>query len=124
MKPEDDFEQRVRKALDDSVAGLDGETRSRLSAIRHKALAQRRSRMAWWQGFNAWVPATAIAVAAVFAVTMLIDNAPPGSNGQLALEDGEIVLELVLGEDLPSEPDFYVWLEEILLEQEASDHAT
>lgn len=123
MKPDEEFERRVRKALDDSVAGLDGETRSRLSAIRHQALAQHRPRAAWWREFNVWVPATALAAAAVFAVTLLIDNTPPAINGQLALEDGEFVLELVLGEDLPADPDFYVWLEEVL-EQEEVDHAS
>lgn len=121
MSHDEELEQRIRKSLDRSIAGLDGETRSRLTAIRHRALAQRPT--AWWQRTGVWAPATAFAAAALFAATMLIDIPPPGDS-PLAMEDTDIALELLLGEDNPSDPDFYVWLEEMLLEQEAQDHAT
>ncbi len=63
-----EFEDRLRAALDESVAHLDGRVRSRLTQARHAALdeMQRRSRRAaWWRPA---VPVAAFGAAAVIAI--------------------------------------------------------
>ncbi|MFH0933798.1 MAG: hypothetical protein V1879_01190 [Pseudomonadota bacterium] len=123
---ESEFEQRVRTTLDASVSGLDAETRSRLSAIRHEAVGSRKSRPFLGLGFDLRIPATVLAACAVLAVVLLVNPAPREGNELIALEDAEVALELLLGEgmqEVPGDPDFYVWVDEILLEQEESEHA-
>jgi len=121
-----EFEQRVRTTLDSSVSGLDAETRSRLSAIRHQAVGRRKSRPFLGLGFDLRIPATVLAACAVLAVLLLVNPAPRGGGELIAQEDAELALELFLGEgiqEVPGDPDFYVWMDEILLEQEESEHA-
>ena len=123
---EKEFEQRVRTTLDSSVSGLDAETRSRLSAIRHEAVDRRNHKPFHWLGFDFRIPATVLAACAVLAVVLLVNPAPRGGSELIALEDAEVALELFLGEgiqEVPGDPDFYVWVDEILLEQEESEHA-
>ncbi|MBU0622098.1 MAG: hypothetical protein KJ795_09640 [Gammaproteobacteria bacterium] len=123
---ESEFEQRVRTTLDSSVSGLDAETRSRLSAIRHEAVERGKSKPFLWLGFDFRIPATVLAVCAALAVALLMSPAPREGNELIALEDAEVALELILGEgiqEVPGDPDFYVWVDEILLEQEEPEHA-
>jgi len=102
-----DFEKRTQEVLEDSVARLDGHTRSRLTQARHAALAQleQPARYRW----RSYVPAGAAAAVAVLAVVMWSDPStqPPANPG----ED----LELLADSDAPDFVDdgddleFYEW---------------
>lgn len=124
MKPDDDaFEQRVRATLDNSVTGLDADTRRRLSNIRREAL-ERKPFLSRWAGFGHWVPATAFAAAAVLVVALLIRPSPQQGPELLAAADTEIVLELLTNDDVSGDPDFYVWLDVALLDEETPSDAS
>jgi negative regulator of sigma E activity len=112
-----EFEQRVRAALEDSAAGLDGRTRSRLTQARHAALDQlsaRAARPAW----RSWAPAGAAAMA-VLATLLFVGqrggDAPLGNPaGGGAIDDLELLADadaLELTAELDSELDyeFYEW---------------
>lgn len=129
MKSKDEaFEQRVRTTLDTSVTGLDAETRSRLSAIRRKSLGH-KPLLSRWLPFENWIPATALAVCAVLAVILIVSPSYQEAPDQLALQDTDepiSMLELLLSEDDQGEigdPDFYVWLDAMLLEDEVPKNA-
>lgn len=119
MKSDDEqhFEQRARKALDASVQGLDAATRSRLSAARYAALepaARPRSRQ--WLGFTATAFAASLVLALVIAVK-------PGSDSPHSPIDTELAMEIALDDETSDDPDFYVWMDAVLLEEEGADHA-
>ena len=63
-----EFEDRSREILEESTARLDGRTLSRLTQARHAALA--RSIQAGRPGWRRWMPAGAVAAAAVLAVML------------------------------------------------------
>ena len=112
-KQDEELLRRIRRELDQSVASLDGETRSRLSSARSKALAsgQGRRRSAWW-------PAGGLALASLLVLAVMVTRLQPtGPDGELRVEllEDDQDLELVttiehleLLEDL----EFYYWLEE------------
>lgn len=123
---ESEFEQRVRTTLDDSVSGLDAETRSRLAAIRHEAFSRSAPKPFLWLGVDFRIPATVLAACAVLAVVVFMNPAPREGGEQIVLEETEMALELFLGEgmqEVPDDPDFYVWMDEILQAQEEPEHA-
>lgn len=103
-----DFEKRSQEILEDSVARLDGRTRSRLTQARHAALAQleRPAARQWWR---AYVPAGAAAAAAVLAVVLYAGRgAVPVP---LAVDDNEILAD-VEAPDFTEDSDdveFYEW---------------
>ena len=106
-----DFERRTKRVFDDSVAGLDAATRSRLTQARYRALEERRAvsaRSSRWLLPTGSIAATALVVS--LAVWL---GAPPADTvQQTALGD----LEILLGEEdlemLDEELEFYGWLEE------------
>jgi hypothetical protein len=118
MKPDDEhFEQRARMALDTSVERLDAATRNRLSAGRNAALQPTpppHSRH--WFGFAATAFAASLVLALVIAVK-------PGADRPHDLTDAEIALELALDDEASDDPDFYVWMDAVLLDEEGADHA-
>lgn len=121
-----ELEQRVRATLDDSVTHLDAATRARLSSMRAAAL-ERKPLLPRWLSPNGWMPATALAAGIVFAVVIVFAPSVNESPGQLAMQDTDLALELLLNEDSQDEsgdPDFYVWLDAVLLEEEESGNAT
>ncbi len=123
MKSDEDiFEQKVRTALDDSVSSLDAETRRRLTVIRREAF-ERKPFFSRWPGFGQWVPATALAGVAVMVVALLISPAQEGPD-LLAQADTDIALELLTDDDITGDPDFYVWLDAMFLEEEMSSNAS
>jgi hypothetical protein len=106
--------ERARDLFDESVAGLDAETRSRLNRSRQRALAEiGRGRPAWIR----WSPAFGATAAAVIAVVLITATPPmdlaeaPSSASDLDLLLDEESLEML--EDL----EFYSWIE---LEEHAS----
>jgi hypothetical protein len=111
-KESGDFERRTKRVFDDSVAGLDAATRSRLTQARHRALEEATSRRdRGWR--SALVPAGTVAATALVA-WLVVWQSPPGSDAVPA--ESLTDLELLLGEEdlemLDEELEFYGWLEE------------
>jgi len=102
-----DFEKRTQEVLEESVARLDGRTRSRLTQARHAALAQlEQPARHWWRSY---VPAGAAAAVAVLAVVMWSNPADspaasPGEDMEL-LADSDAPDFVDEGDDL----EFYEW---------------
>jgi hypothetical protein len=112
-REQSELERRAKEAFDESVAGIDAATRSRLTQARYRALQEleRGTRPIWVRSL---APAGALAAVALAAVVLLW-RAEPGADGGLQtapLAD----LELLLGEEelemLDEEIEFYAWLEE------------
>lgn len=100
--------ERAKEMFDESVAGLDAETCSRLNRGRQRALAEiGRGRPSWVQ----WTPAFGAAAAAVVAVLMFTGNPTlEGVESPASASDLEILLDeesLEMLEDL----EFYSWIE-------------
>jgi hypothetical protein len=102
------FTQKAKSLFDESVAGLDGETRSRLNHGRQRALAElEKQRPAWMQ----WAPAAGVTAAAVLALVIWTGNpvieevTPPA----MAVD-----IEILLDEDgleMLEELEFYSWID-------------
>lgn len=124
-KQDQEFEQRARTALDSSVTALDADTRRRLAAGRARALEQ-KSFLARWLPSGNWMPATALAVCAVLAVTLFVANRRSDMPVQVAQTDSEFALELLLSEDdsadTVSDPDFFVVMD-AMMDEEDKQHA-
>jgi len=108
----EDFEKRSKALFDDSVAGLNGNIRSRLTQARHRALAQMPSSgVGTTRRF--WLPAAGIGAAALLAALVIAPR--PGANRALpeslaAADDMALLLttdELEMIEDM----EFYAWLD-------------
>jgi hypothetical protein len=105
-----DFERRSREAFEESVASLDGATRSRLARARELALAE--VRRGYRPRLSTWVPVGAAAAAAVMAVVLWsgAESGPESAEPALAaLDEFEIV---AAGDDLDmmdEDPAFYAW---------------
>ena len=110
----DRFEQRTKRAFDDSVAALDAATLSRLTQARYRALEELKpARRRGWQ----WslVPAGTLAATALVA-WLTVWQAPPATEDSGLQAESLSDLELLLAEEdlemLDEELDFYGWLEE------------
>ena len=90
---EDAFVERAKQRFDESVANLDGETRSRLNRGRQAALAGITSSGRAW---TEWAPAAGIAAAAVVAVVMWTGNPPLD---ELTPSSANADIEILLTED-------------------------
>ena len=103
------FERKTKRVFDESVAGLDAATRSRLTQARYRALEERRPKRSRGWGFTL-VPAGTLAATALLAWFMLPQG--PVDLQVTSVDDLEILLAEedleMLGEDL----EFYGWLEE------------
>ena len=103
------FERKTKQVFDESVAGLDAATRSRLTQARYRALEERKSTRSRRWGFTL-VPAGTLAATALLAWFML--PLGPVDLQVTSVDDLEILLAEedleMLGEDL----EFYGWLEE------------
>ena len=113
MKEADDtrgIEARARQLFDGSVGRLDGATRSRLTRARYAALAElERPRLR----VGSWLPAGAIAAAAMLAVMLWTQQGPTGSAVPvLAAAPADDFELLTLGDDLDmldEDVEFYAW---------------
>ena len=111
------FERRARELLGSSAESLDGRTRSRLTAARFAALGELDKRPAFplFRVPGRWLPAGALAAAAVLALAVLIarPSGPPGA--ALAevspVEDAEILAANDEPELYADDADFYEWAE-------------
>ena len=107
-----DFEKRSQEVLEESVARLDGRTRSRLTQARHAALAQlERPARQWWRSY---VPAGA-AAAAVLAVMLYVQPGsvvdPHGVRNPSSVEDMDILADAEAPDFTEDTDDveFYEW---------------
>jgi negative regulator of sigma E activity len=107
-----DFEKRSKEVLEESVARLDGRTRSRLTQARHAALAQLdQPARQWWRSY---VPAGAAAAAAVLAVMLYVQ---PGAviEPRLAAAPSSDDMDILADAEAPDftedtdEVEFYEW---------------
>ena len=113
VKKDRDFEERTKLLFDRSVAALDGQTRSKLTQARYRALDElaERARPAW---SRSWLPAGAAAAVALLSLMLWQGQMAPLTEGGFdvtAVAD----LDILLGEeelDMIEELEFYAWLEE------------
>lgn len=133
-----EFEARVKSNLDESVRAIDRETQAALASMRQKALEEQdksklniisriwRSVHKSSQNASTWLPASAFALCALFTVLWIynpnsIDEpthfVATQQNNPYARDEQITMLELLTTpEDMETatDPDFYVWVEEIL----------
>lgn len=110
----EEFAQHARALLQDSVANLDGATRSRLTQARHAALGQARRARPLLQ-WRRWLPAGAVAGAAL-AVLIVVGQQSAGPELQAgargAADDMELLADadgLALAQESELDYDFYEW---------------
>jgi hypothetical protein len=123
MTADNDFEQRARLTLEESVTRLDGATRSRLTQARYRALEQLDTSAArvggWWRlTGRSSVLAPVGAMAAVVALTTVLwvgrpGVSLPGETGAVAAGAPEDMELLADGDALAAmseeDPEFYEW---------------
>jgi hypothetical protein len=109
------FAEKAKQLFNESVDGLDAQTRSRLNRGRQAALGELATGKPVWVQ---WAPAAGIAAAAVFAVVLWTGNQPVDELTPLGTAaDFEILLtedSFEMLEDL----EFYSWIE---LDEEAGE---
>jgi len=115
---------KIKDGLDASVLNLDQETQHRLASMRASALKKQPTRT--WLDFKAWGSASAFALTALLAILFVSppkyinDTLPPlaiQQNISHAQPEQLTMLELLTNaEDMETatDPDFYVWIDEIL----------
>ncbi len=117
-----DFENRIKASLDESVKTIDADTRKRLADIRRQSLQADTQPVAparWLTlsfMYQPWLTMLATFIVVFMVALMLFspNNAPTNQQDHLAVlealnntEDLEII----------SDPDFYLWADEVLLEE-------
>ena len=109
------LEERSRELLTASAAALSGRVQSRLTAARFAATAevQQRAGAPRFRTPGAWLPAGALAAAALLAVAVWIAQPSGNSNGAFAdaspVEDAEMLASNDGPELYAEDPDFYEW---------------
>ena len=129
MNTNDDFERKVKTSLDADVKGLDADTRQQLAVARRTALSQpnkqswrdSRFKSSWLT--NVGLPAGSLALCSLLAVFILVNPKPNIAPANVAispaiqLNDQVAALELldnVDDIDTATDPDFYLWADEVL----------
>lgn len=105
---DDAFVDRAKQHFDESVANLDGETRSRLNRGRQAALAEIATGGRAWLD---WAPAAGVAAAAVIAVVVWTGSPP---TDQLTPSSASTDIEILLTEDsfeMLEDLEFYSWID-------------
>jgi hypothetical protein len=108
------FAEKARQLFDESVDGLDANTRSRLNRGRQAALAELATGRPVWVR---WAPAVGVAAGAVFAVVLWTGQPVDELTAAASAADFEILLtedSFEMLEDL----EFYSWIE---LDEEADE---
>lgn len=103
------FSKKARALFDDSVASLDGETRSQLNRRRQAALESTEGRRLALRPM-AWLPAAGAAAIAAAIVLFAGNRAPVSPGATTPAADVEILLE---GDDLEmlGDLEFYSWID-------------
>ena len=124
MMINDEFEAKVKANLDTQAQGLDADTRQQLAVARRTALNQPNKpswRDAWLKNYG--LPAGSLALCSLLAVFILVNPKPnkaPANvaiNQTIQLNDQVAALELldiVDDIDTATDPDFYLWADEVL----------
>ena len=102
------FAEKAKQLFDESVAGLDGQTRSRLNRGRQAALDTLKTRRPVWVQC---APAAGVAAAAVVAVVLWTGNPPVD---ELTPGASAADFEILLTEDsfeMLEELEFYSWID-------------
>ena len=116
------LEERSRELFQNSVAGLDMGTRSRLTQARHAALAAAASarRRPWLLRMPVWASAAGVTCAAVLGVALWFAG-PLSQHGQIPAADAQSKfedLDIIAASDessgdamdmLQDDLDFYAW---------------
>lgn len=105
---DDAFAEKAKQLFDESVDGLDGETRSKLNRGRQAALAELQTGRRRWLR---WAPAGGVAVAAVAA--LIVWTSSPQID-ELATPAVASDMEILLTEDsfeMLEDLEFYSWID-------------
>ena len=105
---DEDFAGKAKQRFDESVDGLDAETRSRLNRSRQAALAELGSNSRAWLH---WAPAAGVAAAAVVALVLWTGNQ---RQDVIAPDATASDFEILLNEDeleMLEELEFFSWIE-------------
>ena len=115
------LEERSRELFQESVAGLDMGTRSRLTQARHAALAAASARRRpWLLRMPVWASAAGVTCAAVLGVALWFGG-PLSPHGQISAADAQSKfedLDIIAASDessgdamdmLQDDLDFYAW---------------
>ena len=129
MNKTDDFESKVKASLDADAKSLDADIRQQLAVARRTALSQpnkQSSRDSWlkisWLT-NYGLLAGSLALCTLLAVFILVNPKPSlaptnvAINPAIQLNDQVAALELLDNTDdidTATDPDFYLWADEIL----------
>lgn len=126
------FEQRAKANLDASVHLIDKKTQDDLAAIRRKSLSK-LPRQTPWLSISTWVPAGALAFCAVLSVFLLYTPYKINDTTQHNIaqpSDKTVLAEQIAMFDLlanpeelesSSDPDFYVWMDEVLADESVAN---
>ena len=113
VRTDREFEERTKLLFDESVAALDGETRSKLTRARYRALEELKpGRQPIWA--RALLPVGA--AAAVATLTVMLWQGQISAVDDAGFDVAAVTdLEILLSEeelDMIEELEFYAWLEE------------
>ena len=126
-----DFEDKVKQSLDANAQNLDAETRQLLANARRNALNQ-APKTAWLSGWlkkEYWLPASTVALCSLLAVFILVNPKPHvrtnqsvPSNVAAAQQKNDALNQVATLElldnvddiDTTTDPDFYLWADEVL----------
>ncbi len=113
VRKDRDFEERTKLLFEQSVAALDGQTRSKLTQARYRALEKLAAKpQGIWS--RSWLPAGAVAAVALMSLMLWQGQMAPVADGGFDVA-AATDLEILLGEEeleLIEELEFYAWLEE------------
>lgn len=120
------FEDKVKQSLEANTQNLDADTRQLLVNARRNALNQ-APKTVWLSGWlkkEYWLPASSLAVCSLVAVIILVKPAPQSVPANIAVTEQQndalnqvATLELldnVDDIDTTTDPDFYLWADEVL----------
>jgi hypothetical protein len=110
-KIEQQFVARVREALEQGSGRLEPDVRSRLSRIRHEAVARRRSRPR--QGRRWRYAAGVLATATLAGLMLSLPFNRPNARTPLAAMDDMDILAASEPFEIYEDMEFYSWLSEL-----------
>ena len=116
------LEDRIKASLNQSAKFLDDDTQTRLQAIRRAALNQPAKTS--WFSLNGWMPAASLVFCSVIAILIVLPS-HQASNLSTTEADHTAMLELLENPDeldVMSDPDFYIWIDE-LAHEDGTHHA-
>jgi hypothetical protein len=131
MNANDHFVHRIKSSLDVNEQGIDSETRQQLAKMRRNALNQPK-KITWFK-LEHWLPVSSLALCSLLAVFLIINTEqhilPSNIVQNQASKEKQVdsqkqdtqvaVMELLNNSDdldLVIDPDFYIWADEVLSE--------